>query len=89
MCVQYVLDFFGKEKIDVIDLTREIQYPNLERGATLQAVAYALEKRGIHTFPMCIAPETRLRWPYPVIAHLKGENGSIGHFAVWFAIILR
>ncbi len=81
-CVEYVLKYYGHDA-DLIALIREIQWPDLESGASLDAMDRALRTRGLHTFAMTISPEARLNWPFPVILHLRGEGGSQGHFVVW------
>jgi ABC-type bacteriocin/lantibiotic exporter with double-glycine peptidase domain len=84
-CVHFLLDYYGKEQEDIIRLVREIQYPEIREGATLEKVAAALEQRGIHTFAMKIKPSARLVWKYPVIVHLNPRSGEqIGHYVVWF-----
>ncbi len=80
-CVQFVLKQYGKEG-DLIELVREIQWPDLESGANLDSVDQALRRRGVNTRALRIDPHADFRWPYPVILHLKGQNG-LGHYAVW------
>lgn len=83
-CVQEVLRLYEKEDEDIIRLVREIQWPEVRKGATLANVAQALEKRGIHTFAMDIFPSVRIVWNYPVIVHLNPKPGQeIGHYIVW------
>jgi ABC-type bacteriocin/lantibiotic exporter with double-glycine peptidase domain len=82
-CVQYVLEHFGKQSPDVIDLVREIQYPKLEKGARLQSVADALQQRGVYSFPMRISRRARLKWPHPVVVHLGEDEQAMGHFVIW------
>ena len=82
-CVREILRLYGKEDEDIIRLVREIQCPEVRKGATLASVAQALEKRGIHTFAMIISPSARIVWKYPVIVHLNPKPGEkIGHFVV-------
>lgn len=80
-CVQYILKYYGKDE-DLIDLVRETQWPNLEQGASLQSLDIALRKRGVHTSALRLKSINTLRWPYPVLLHLKGQNGG-GHYIVW------
>jgi len=83
-CVLEILRLYEKEDEDLIRLVREIQYPDVRKGATLANIAQALEKRGIHTFAMGISPTARIVWQYPVIVHLNPKPGEeIGHFVVW------
>ncbi len=80
-CIQYVLRHYGQDA-DLIDLVKEVQWPNLEAGATLAAVETALNKRGIHTQAISITAGGRLQWPHPVVLHVRGD-GDLGHFVVW------
>jgi hypothetical protein len=68
--------------VDLITLVREIQWPDLEAGTTMEAIDRALRARGVHTYAMKLLPEARLKWPFPVLAHLETENDK-GHFVVW------
>ena len=81
-CVQYVLAHFGIDS-DVIDLAKEIQWPDLESGASLKKLADALEARGLHTCALSINASQKLKWQFPVIFHTNPENSRIGHFQVW------
>jgi hypothetical protein len=80
-CVQMVLSHYGHEE-DLMALVKEIQWPELEKGSSLTDVGKALQKRGIHTYAMRLAPNAQLCWRSPAIVFLKG-NGPLGHFAVW------
>lgn len=80
-CAQYLLRYYGQE-VDLIDLVREIQWPDLENGASLEAVDNALKRRGIHTFGMQLAPHARLKWPYPALVLVKMDGAKLGHFVV-------
>jgi hypothetical protein len=83
-CVNFLLEYYGKEQEDIIRLVREIQYPELQEGATLSKIIESLEKREIYTFAMKIKPSARLVWKYPVIVHLSPRSSEqIGHYVVW------
>lgn len=82
LCARLILQKLGKEA-DLTALIREIQWPNLEQGTTLDALAGALENRGLYTHALRVAPGTRLRWPWPVLVHYQPHHGNVGHFAVW------
>ncbi|GHT45324.1 hypothetical protein FACS189454_04610 [Planctomycetales bacterium] len=83
-CVQEVLRLYEKEDEDIIQLVREIQYPEVHEGAKLSKIADALEQRGLHPFAMKIKPSARIVWRYPVIVHLTPISGeTIGHYVVW------
>lgn len=81
-CVQYVLAHFGIDS-DVIDLAKEIQWPDLESGASLKKLADAMEARGLHTCALRINASQNIKWQFPVIFHTNPENSRIGHFQVW------
>ncbi len=81
-CVQFVLDHF-RSKVELIDLVREMQWPNVEAGTTLETVRNALTSRGVYTAALDIAPHARLDWPHPVIVHLNASRGKLGHYVVW------
>ena len=81
-CVQYVLKHY-RQDVDLVEVIREVQWPDLEHGATMQAMAAYLTERGIHTAGMQLASKTRLTWENPVIVHLTGESDEIGHYVVW------
>ncbi len=81
-CVQYILESNGQHA-DLIDLIREMQWPDLEHGVDLEAIDTALRDRGVHTFAMRLSPNARLKWPYPAIVHLARERERLGHFVVW------
>jgi ABC-type bacteriocin/lantibiotic exporter with double-glycine peptidase domain len=79
-CVQYVLRRYAVEE-DLIELVREIQWPHLESGATLEALADALAKRSVYSRAIRIESVAQIRWPHPVILHLSGD-GKLGHYLV-------
>jgi ABC-type bacteriocin/lantibiotic exporter with double-glycine peptidase domain len=80
-CARYLLKYYGHD-IDLIALVREIQWPDFEAGATMEAIDSALRARGINTYAMRLSHEARLKWPFPVLLHLEPENDR-GHFVVW------
>lgn len=82
-CVKSVLDYYNQPS-DLIELVREIQFPELEMGSTLENIEHALQIRGIHTCAVHIPYHSRLKWPYPVIVHLQTDNDTMGHFVMWF-----
>jgi ABC-type bacteriocin/lantibiotic exporter with double-glycine peptidase domain len=82
-CVQFLLRHYEAPDEELIELAREVQWPDFEGGASLEALARCLEARGIHTFAMRIDPGSRLSWPHPVLVHLSGEGEPLGHYVVW------
>lgn len=82
--VQFILHQYGKKE-DLIDLVREIQWPDIEHGSDLAALEQALQRRGVYTHAIKIGNGVRIRWPYPAILrlHTKRANGkNIGHFVI-------
>jgi ABC-type bacteriocin/lantibiotic exporter with double-glycine peptidase domain len=82
-CVQYLLQYYDRDSEDLIALVHEIQWPEIEAGASLESIETALRKRGVNTFAMQIGPEARLTWRFPVLLHLAEEGRSQGHYVVW------
>jgi ABC-type bacteriocin/lantibiotic exporter with double-glycine peptidase domain len=82
-CVQYLLEYYELDREDLIDLVREVQWPDLEKGASLDRVECALRDRGIHTAPIVVPGNGELCWHSPVVVHLKDDKAGLGHFAVW------
>lgn len=80
-CVQFVLRQYGFNA-ELQELVREVQWPALEEGATLDSMTQALQRRGICTCVLKLDPSTRLAWRYPVIIHLRGNKGFLGHYLV-------
>jgi hypothetical protein len=80
-CAQFLLKHYGKDT-DLIELVKEIQWPEFEAGASLQAIDSALQKRGVYTQAIKMDPEATLCWPHPVLLHLNG-SGTMGHYIVW------
>ncbi|MCL4190332.1 MAG: hypothetical protein KJZ87_01205 [Thermoguttaceae bacterium] len=62
-------------------LVREMQPTLLADGCDLATVARTLNARGLHTAAMQIGERVSVRWPYPVIVHLRANAGT-GHFVV-------
>lgn len=80
-CVRFILMCYGHRE-DLIDLIRELQWPQLESGSSVQSLSVALERRGIHTRSVIIGRNDVVRWNEPVLVHLTGSH-DIGHFVVW------
>jgi hypothetical protein len=79
-CVQHILNSYGI-KVELIDLIRECQWPDIEKGASVDSLIAALNQRGIYT--LAIKPVT-LNWKKPILAYSTADNGTnIGHFAVF------
>ncbi len=79
-CVQFVLGQYGVSE-DLMPLIREIQWAELERGASLGQLRDALECRGIHTAMIRISPSSAIMADTPIILHGETNRGS-GHFVV-------
>lgn len=82
-CVQFLLRYYGKEVPSLLELVREIQWPEIERGASLEDLRRSLEKRGIYTYAMRISDHASLKWEFPAVLHLQPAKDVLGHFVVW------
>lgn len=82
-CVEFILKYYGKNGVDLVDLVNEIQGEQVDRGATMERLKNALDARGMFTFAGEIPLGGRLRWPHPVIVHLRSEDPrGMGHYVV-------
>lgn len=81
--VAFVLEYYGRQE-QLADLVREMQWPDVELGTSMQAIRDALERRGIHTRAVRRQPGTIVRSTRPVIVHVHPNGDSTrGHFVVW------
>ncbi len=80
-CVQFVLREHGIEA-ELIELIKEIQWPDLESGTTLDRVNAALKQRGLNTELVNVPNDSVYVWPHPAIVHVPDPKGELGHFAV-------
>ena len=81
-CLDFLIRYYKKPEIDLVDLIQEVQWPDFEAGAKLSERETALNHRGIFTKCVRINSSQRLRWPRPVLAHLS-EEGIPGHYVIW------
>lgn len=81
-CVQFILQHYGHDEEDLIELVKELQWPDLERGATLASLQAGLERRGLFCRALQIHPDAELHWDYPVLVHTTLPTGE-GHYVVW------
>lgn len=83
-CVQYLIRGYRRGDPALYDLVREIQWPDLEKGSTLDRLDEALRQRGIFTKAVRLRPTDQLRWPHPVIVQNRARaDGPLNHFVVW------
>jgi ABC-type bacteriocin/lantibiotic exporter with double-glycine peptidase domain len=61
-----------------MDLVEEIQPNGLEKGSTFGELERALQRRGIYSRLVPLAPFDVLIWPEPVVVHVDGK-----HFVVF------
>jgi ABC-type bacteriocin/lantibiotic exporter with double-glycine peptidase domain len=82
-CVQYVLKQFGQD-VELADIVREMQWPQLTEGASAASLVAALEKRGVFVKIIQVNPKSTIfAWEHPMILHLKPDDDeSLGHFVV-------
>lgn len=87
-CVRFLLDFYGHSPdVDLLQLVREMQWPAMENGSSLVDIKAKLEDNGVYTQSAFIddpASINEFSWRYPVVVHMKGDEGigSLGHFSV-------
>jgi ABC-type bacteriocin/lantibiotic exporter with double-glycine peptidase domain len=83
-CVKYILDYYKYDSVEISELAREMQWPEIEKGASLNSLTDSLEKRGVFTFALSISNSAKLIWPDPVIVHYGSQaRDNIGHYVVW------
>lgn len=86
-CVQYLLKSHLDLHVDIVDLIKETQWPSLEAGADLQHLQECLNSHGVSTSALLVDHADDLKWPSPVLVHLKQAVDSAGssdqHFVVW------
>ena len=80
MCLQRVLQHYGKPE-DIVALIREVQWPDTSRGTSFDAMADALERRGIHARAITVESLQSFDWHSPAIIQLELRGAS--HFVVW------
>lgn len=80
-CVQFVLREHGIEA-DLIELVKEMQWPNIESGTTLDRVRAVLKERGVITDLVSIPKDSAYAAPSSAIIHIPDPKGDLGHFAV-------
>jgi ABC-type bacteriocin/lantibiotic exporter with double-glycine peptidase domain len=81
-CVQFLLRYYGREDEQLIDLVRELQWPQLEAGTSLADIEANLRRHAIHTHALSLGAAARLDWPHPVVVHLDASDRTMGHFVV-------
>jgi len=81
-CVQFVLEYYGKES-DLIDLTVEMQWPDIEDGTSMAEIRKSLRTRGVYALAVRVGKADVQLSSDPVIVHLKGSSDDSGHFLVW------
>jgi len=80
-CLQFILHRYGQE-VDLIDLVKEAQWPELEVGASLDGIQKSLNGRGIHTAAIRFDPGREFRWPHPVLLYTDEGSPARGHYVV-------
>lgn len=78
-CVRWVLQRYGIEA-DLLELVRELQWPEFEKGASFAGLEQSLRKRGLCV--EALASPLVGEWNVPVIIQETRPGESIGHFAV-------
>lgn len=85
-CVKFILSQYSRgEDLELLDLVKKLQWPELERGCTLNDIEELLKSEGIYCKSVYAKPHDllTLRWNYPVILHLvDAGQDNVGHFVV-------
>lgn len=85
-CVDFVSKYYNRES-DLMEIIKEIQWPDVATGTSMDRISQALGRRGIYSKAMYIEPSSPIKWHGPVVVHLKPLNSKspdqIGHFVVW------
>lgn len=79
-CAVAVLAHFGQE-VPLIELVREMQFPDIDNGCSLADIQEALSRRGIHSCAIRLATSDSVYWPEPVVIHSHISGNNVGHFA--------
>ena len=87
-CVQHIMETYGiyeNEGVDIIELIKRIQMPDLESGARLDRISAFLMASGVHTAAVEVKKGLQIDWPYPVLLHLHPQDSKdeVGHYVVW------
>ncbi len=85
-CVRFILEYYGlsgQPHCTLFDLIREMQWPAVDDGCSLDDISSALRSRHISNTPKRIPPHHPIRGSAPVVVHLQQPHMDIGHFAIW------
>ncbi len=85
-CVRFLLEYFDADdqpNSQLLDLVREMQWPNIGNGCSLDDIRVALERRSIAVSLQKVDCSQPLRMQSPAVVHLRADTEPIGHFAVW------
>ena len=67
----------------LLALVRELQWPEVAEGTTLRSLQLALRRRGFAAQAVKCDPARFRKFSAPTIIHLRGPEGTPGHFVVW------
>ena len=82
-CLVFVCDHYRIPHPPLPEIVFAVQGTHVANGSSLQQLADYLGQRGLHTHALAISKAAALKWPHPIIVHLHGKSGEMGHFAVW------
>lgn len=80
-CVWFLLNWFDRD-CELVDVIRETQWPDVEKGTNLAKLKAALEGRGLIAVGIEMQRPALLASHYPGIVHLKADGQTLGHFIV-------
>ncbi|GIW97430.1 MAG: hypothetical protein KatS3mg111_0763 [Pirellulaceae bacterium] len=81
-CVEFLLKHFG-HSADLIELIKELQWPDLEAGTNLETIKNCIISRGLYAYPVRFDSHDVPYLEAPIILHLgRNESSDGGHFCV-------
>ncbi len=82
-CVQYLLHHYQVDSPDLLSVVRELQWPEIQAGASLADIQRLLVKHGVQTRPIKFPASHVVLCIHPCIVHLRPTPPStIGHYVL-------
>lgn len=82
-CVHYLLRHYQGVAPDLMEIVRQIQWPDVSAGATLADMKDFLESHGVRTKAMKVAPGHMVESTHPCILHLRpSAPTALGHYVI-------
>ena len=80
-CISYLIWYYKKQNTDLLDLIKEVQWPDFDNGTSLKDLKIALEKREIKCKIIYADNLENIKWNYPCIIHFN-TSSAIGHYVI-------